>query len=288
MVSIIIPAYNAGAFLAETLQSVLVQTCTDWEILVIDDGSTDNTADVASSFADSRLRLIRQPNAGVSRSRNKGLELAGGEYLLFLDADDLLTPEFLAIRVAALDNDPGIGFAGGWVETFPKSSGLRKAVAEDPQNQVLFFDAKAVTIPSNYLFRKEVLLKNNIFFNPELSSTADRFFILQLSAICQGAVVEKDKGNLLYRVSENSMSGKVTPALIRDNEKFYGELKKKSLWPSRKSSFQSLYFLSLAKGFALVGSWGRAAGYLVRSFFAQPVYFAGQVLRGSARKQVTE
>ena len=102
MVSIIIPAYNAGAFLAETLQSVLVQTCTDWEILVIDDGSTDHTAEVASSFADSRLRLIRQPNAGVSRSRNKGLELAGGEYLLFLDADDLLTPEFLAIRVAAL------------------------------------------------------------------------------------------------------------------------------------------------------------------------------------------
>ncbi len=90
-ISVIIPAYNAERFLRETCQSLLNQTCPDWEVIIIDDGSQDATPDIARSFCtqDKRFRLISQPNAGVSAARNAGIDTARGEFIAFLDADDL-------------------------------------------------------------------------------------------------------------------------------------------------------------------------------------------------------
>jgi glycosyltransferase involved in cell wall biosynthesis len=277
MVSIIVPAYNAAAFIGETIESVLGQSYSDWELTVIDDGSTDQTAAIVAAVKDKRVRVVRQANSGVARARNNGLLAAQGEYLVFLDADDLMTPGFLELRVRALDEHPAAGFAGGLVETFPVAGKVRRAVARDPENEILFFNPDCVTVPSNYMFRKSILLQHKIFFNTTLSSTADRFFILELSKVTTGIVVEQEEGKLLYRYTSDSMSNRLSPSLIIDNEKFYYELKKKSLFPARKQLFKSLYFLSLSKGFALVGYRWRALGYLLRSFLNHPAYFAGQV-----------
>lgn len=95
MISIIIPLYNAARFIAETLQSVQAQTYTDWECLVIDDGSTDNGAEIVQRIAqaDTRIRYVYQSNAGPSAARNHGLRLAKGDYIQFLDADDWFPPQ---------------------------------------------------------------------------------------------------------------------------------------------------------------------------------------------------
>jgi glycosyltransferase involved in cell wall biosynthesis len=104
LVSIVIPAFNAGRTLLETLQSVSAQTHADLEIMVVDDGSADNTAEIAQAYGqtDPRVRLIRQPNGGVAAARNAGIRASAGEFVAFIDADDLWHPTKIAKQVARL------------------------------------------------------------------------------------------------------------------------------------------------------------------------------------------
>ncbi|WP_071150364.1 glycosyltransferase family 2 protein [Bacteroides ndongoniae] len=95
MISIIIPLYNKEHSIASTLQTVLNQTFQDFEIIIVNDGSTDHSIDEVSKITDSRIRLINQTNAGVSAARNRGIEEAKGEFIAFLDADDEWKPDYL-------------------------------------------------------------------------------------------------------------------------------------------------------------------------------------------------
>lgn len=115
-VSIIIPVFNGADTLAATVRSVLAQTELDWELLIIDDGSTDASIDLAESFAaaDRRIRVHAFPNAGQAIARNRGIERAIGDCLSFLDADDRWHPEKLAAQLAALEADPAAGWVYSW------------------------------------------------------------------------------------------------------------------------------------------------------------------------------
>jgi glycosyltransferase involved in cell wall biosynthesis len=105
LVSVIMPAYNAGRHLAESVRSVQAQTCAAWELIVVDDGSTDDTREVAQSLAaaDARVRCVRRPNGGQAAARNTGLGEARGRLIAFLDADDLWLPGKLAAQLAVLE-----------------------------------------------------------------------------------------------------------------------------------------------------------------------------------------
>jgi len=96
--SIIIPTYNRAKLCLEAVQSVLGQTCESWELIIVDDGSTDDTKEVLKETKDSRFQYVRQENTGPSAARNKGARLARGKYLAFLDSDDLWLPEKLATQ----------------------------------------------------------------------------------------------------------------------------------------------------------------------------------------------
>lgn len=116
LISVVIPLYNKEKLVARTLQTVLAQTFTDFEVVIVDDGSTDSSAAIVESFSDSRIRLIRQKNGGVSAARNKGIEEASGKYIAFLDADDEWDSEYLATMHSLIDAYPecdvfGIKFA---------------------------------------------------------------------------------------------------------------------------------------------------------------------------------
>ena len=126
-ISIVMPLYNKAETVLDSLRSVLVQTVTDWELIVIDDGSTDGGGEQVSTLGDTRVRLHWQLNAGVSAARNAGVELARADLVTFLDADDLWMPDFLAAILALRDEYPqACWFATGY-EIRPDSGPARVA-----------------------------------------------------------------------------------------------------------------------------------------------------------------
>ncbi len=108
-VSVIIPVFNAEAYIREAVLSVLNQTYSDYEILIINDGSTDRSLEICQQFDDSRIRIITQNNRGLAGARNTGIRNALGSYLAFLDADDLWLPDKLTQHVRHLKRDPAVG-----------------------------------------------------------------------------------------------------------------------------------------------------------------------------------
>src|SRR5690554_2562574 len=105
LVSILMPLYNAEKWLAQTIESVLAQTYSNWELIIVDDGSTDNSYEVAQCFAkkDSRIKVYKQKNKGACAARNKAFELSKGEYIQYLDADDLLSKNKIELQLKALE-----------------------------------------------------------------------------------------------------------------------------------------------------------------------------------------
>jgi glycosyltransferase involved in cell wall biosynthesis len=116
-VTVVIPVYNREKYLGIAVDSILSQTFPDFELLVIDDGSNDGSIAVVRSYGDPRIRLVcNDTNLGVSPTRNKGIQLARGEYLAFLDSDDWACPERLAKQTAFLDSHPDYAAVGSWIE----------------------------------------------------------------------------------------------------------------------------------------------------------------------------
>lgn len=149
VVSVVIPCHDYGHYLPQAVHSVLAQTYPDWELVVVDDGSTDDTAAVARSLiADHpgrRIRLLRQANAGVSAARNAGIAATAGRYVLPLDADDVIAPTMLERTVAVLDRRPEIAIVSTDVSVFT-DDGL---------------PAQALQLPA---YDKDLLLRRLIMF----------------------------------------------------------------------------------------------------------------------------
>ncbi len=113
LISVIIPAYNQADYLAAAVHSVLDQTYRNIEVIVVDDGSTDQTAEIGQSFADPRVRYFHQENRGLSGARNTGIRNARGDYLSYLDSDDLFLPDKLSLLAKVLDATPEVGLVAG-------------------------------------------------------------------------------------------------------------------------------------------------------------------------------
>ncbi|MDY6948160.1 MAG: glycosyltransferase family 2 protein [Pseudomonadota bacterium] len=122
-ISVIVPTHNSARLLGESLDSILAQTLRPEQVIVVDDGSTDDTAAVVGRYKDRRIQYIRQPHGGVARARNAGLEAARGEYLTFLDAGDRWRPIFLEMMHAFLSEDPTVGSVFGNFVRFQHGTG---------------------------------------------------------------------------------------------------------------------------------------------------------------------
>jgi glycosyltransferase involved in cell wall biosynthesis len=116
LVSVVIPVYNGARFLAEAIESVLAQTYRTFEVVVVDDGSTDSTPDIARGYTS--VRYVRRAHEGTAAARNHGVRNSTGEFLAFLDADDLWMPDKLRLQMQAFEADPGLEIVSGLVEQF--------------------------------------------------------------------------------------------------------------------------------------------------------------------------
>lgn len=117
-ISVLLPVYNGCSFLASSIESVLAQTFADFELLILNDGSTDNSAAIAQGYLDSRIRYFEHPNMGLPATLNEGARFARGEFLFRQDQDDLSYPDRFARQVAELDAHPELALLGTWARIF--------------------------------------------------------------------------------------------------------------------------------------------------------------------------
>jgi glycosyltransferase involved in cell wall biosynthesis len=219
-ISIIIPCYNAERFLAETLESVLSQTFTDYEIILIDDGSTDNTAEVIKSFG-IKVKAEFGLNRGASAARNRGTELAQGKYIQYLDADDLLKPDALEKKVNALELSGAEVAYSDWQRLEEKENGqfvpgdiiTRKIEDVHPNPQIaLFTDFWAP--PAALLYHRRIV--NAIgSWNESLPIIQDARFLLD-AALVGGKFVYVPGVGANYRVHNISFSRRNPVAFVKD------------------------------------------------------------------------
>lgn len=209
-ISVIVPAYNASRTIQETIESVFNQTCSDFELLVINDGSQDTTAEIVSNIQDPRLKLFSYSNAGVSAARNRGLAKASGEFVAFLDADDLWTPDKLAAQLAALQANPQAAVAYSWVDNIDESghflsSGWHICASGDIHAQLLM--GNFIQSCSNNLIRREALSTVG-GFEESLSPAEDWDIWLRLAS--RYPFVALPQIHVLYRRSGNSASSNLS------------------------------------------------------------------------------
>jgi glycosyltransferase involved in cell wall biosynthesis len=163
-ITIIIPTYNRADFLGQAVDSVLAQTYKNWELLIIDDASTDSTGSIVAAYAqkDSRIRSIKnETNLGISKTRNRGLHEARGTYIAMLDSDDIwLDPEKLAKQIAAFEKNPKLAIVGTWItqidETGKTLRNIEFALSDaDIRRTFVYYNS---IVQSSVLFLKQAAL----------------------------------------------------------------------------------------------------------------------------------
>jgi glycosyltransferase involved in cell wall biosynthesis len=208
-VSVIMPAYNVEDYVAEAIRSVLAQTFGDFELIVVDDGSTDRTAAVvvAAAAGDARVRLVRQQNRGLAGARNTALRQGRGELFALLDSDDLWEPEFLAEQVAILRDRPDVDVVtgNGWMLGGAEHGELARPCPDarpEPDLASILGDERAVFIMS--VFRRAVYEIVGCF-DEGLRTNEDYDFWLR-AAICGCRFVRNDRPLGHYRIRTDSLS----------------------------------------------------------------------------------
>ena len=209
LISVIIPVYNGEKTIKETILSVLNQTFEDWELIIINDGSTDSTIEIITQIQDNRIRVFNFENAGLARSRNRGIDHSQGEFISFLDADDLWTTDKLEAQFQTLQNNPKVMVAYSWTDYIDQSSQFlhsgRHITINGNVYQHLLVN-NFLENGSNPLIRKQAL--NQVGgFDSSINSVADWDMWLRLAAGYQFVAVPLPQ--ILYRVSARSMSSQI-------------------------------------------------------------------------------
>ncbi|MBD2730343.1 glycosyltransferase [Nostoc sp. FACHB-892] len=210
-ISVIIPAYNAEKTIKETIESVQQQTFTDFELIVINDGSQDKTLEILHTIKDERLQIFSYENGGLPEARNRGIKRASGEFVSFLDADDLWTPDKLELQLVALQQNPDAGVAYSWnLCMFEKEGTLSFVNAASPPFEGNVYPnlllENFVGNGSNILLRRQVI-ESVGNFDRTLKSFEDWEFYLRVASVWNFVLIPQRQ--IIYRKVSSSMTSKV-------------------------------------------------------------------------------
>lgn len=229
--SIVIPAYNAEKTISRCLDSVLAQNYFDYEVIVVNDGSTDNTDKICAKYIenDEKVRLISQKNKGVSAARNTGISEANGEYILFIDADDYIENNTFGFLLGGIEdkhdgalfgyNLLGIGNWGSDIDVLRRmiekngndisaSNILEHVLTINPDEELLGYSVR-------YLYKREIIKRNSIKFDTSLRISEDYKFIVEYLRHSK-LIYVLDKKLYNYDVNEFSSTSKYIPSLNDD------------------------------------------------------------------------
>lgn len=205
------PAYNAEKYIAEAIKSAFEQTYSNWELIIIDDGSKDNTRTIAQDFHDPRITLVHQSNSGEATARNHALSLSKGEYVAFLDSDDCYLPNHLEETVGYLRVHPN--YSGVYSDGFycnqvnsrlEKLSSHRIAPVEGRIYHHVVHTSSVFGPPLCVVLKREVITRNNLTFDPEITIGPDWDFFIRYSDHSEFGSLNVT--TCLYRVHGNNIS----------------------------------------------------------------------------------
>ncbi len=252
LISIIIPAYNQGHYLASAVQSCLQQTYPEFEIIIIDDGSTDDTRQVVESFEYPAINYIYQSNRGLSGARNTGIRHSSGEFLTFLDSDDRFLPEKLALLVDEMLRNPDLGFAAGQALLIDQNGNPIPSTFDSqlpaPLSQLALgnpFHVGSVLLRSRW--REKIG-----FFDETLRSYEDWDFWLRLAlANCPMAVVSKPVSLYRFHTAQMTRNGaQMTNANMAVLQKVYSRTDLPQDWLAIKPlAYSHAHLRAAAHGF---------------------------------------
>jgi len=211
LVSVMMPAYNAESYIGQAIESVLAQSNANWELVIVDDGSEDRTAEVASGFDDKRIKIVQQMNGGEAAARNTALRHVQGEFLAFLDADDLYLPNHLALTVAYLTSHPqadGVYTDGYYIDQTGRQlqslSSRRRGPFEGNLFEEIVYGSDVFGPPACVLLRTNLINNQALIFDEDIVIGPDWDFFTKFAEV--GNFGYLDQVTCLYRLHMSNIS----------------------------------------------------------------------------------
>ncbi|EME20387.1 glycosyltransferase family 2 protein [Rhodococcus triatomae] len=289
LVTVLVPAYNAALHLRESIDTILAQDFRDFELLVVDDGSTDDTPAVLASVDDPRLRVVRQDNTGLVGALNRGLDEARGEFVARMDADDPMPAGRLSAQMRAMHADPGLIVCGTDYELFGAATGrVRMPLSDKACRQRMLMGSPHCG--ASVMIRSSVLDRTGLRFRPEFAHAEDYRMWAEMSE--HGRLGNLPMVGYLYRIHESQVSAvhsaeqrQAHLRIAREHALAVG------VRPLSDAALTALLWspapsgpLPIALARAIVGIAGPAAAAVVRAPGVETVRFTGRkVLEAVAR-----
>lgn len=254
LVSIITAVFNGEKYIAESIKSVLTQNYQNFELIIVNDGSWDNTLEQINQFEDSRIKLINQENQGPAAARNNGISEANGKYIAILDSDDLFKPTKLEKQVEFLNASNDFVAVGSFAEVIDENGEFVFVLEKETNSTVLANDIsiRSPFIHSSVLFKKEIFLKAGMY--PDIPPVEDRFLFAKMAQY--GQLMNLTSPELSYRLNpkgismnNHSFKGDINIALQAYLES--GELKRHLIQYDPDKTSEHSYNILLAKKYLL-------------------------------------
>lgn len=203
-ISVILPVYNTERYIKEAIQSIVDQTFQNWELILIDDASTDGTLEIAQSFKDSRVKIVQNPsNMRVVKSLNLGIRLSSGKYVARMDADDISHPLRLEKQFKYLEEHKDVMLCGTWVQSIGGENRVIRAPLRHEQIQASFLFHNVIVHPS-VMFRREAFMREGMLYDETFTNAED--YDLWIRAIEKLGFANIGGVLLKYRVHDRNVS----------------------------------------------------------------------------------
>lgn len=222
-ISVVMPVYNAATYLQQAIDSILNQSFTDFELLVIDDGSTDQSVEIISAITDKRIVFLRnERNRGLIYTLNRGLEYARGIYVARMDADDISHQARFALQVEYMDQHPEIGVCGTWMETFGGQVSQIVKNPIDPAMARCLLLFRTVVVHPSVMIRRSILADYGLRYSPEYQHAEDYEFWNRFSRVT--SITNLPQVLLRYRMSDEQISRKHWQAQMQSHQRAQVEI----------------------------------------------------------------
>jgi len=229
-VSVVMSVYNSEQYLRKAVESIITQTFNDWEFIIVNDGSTDNTCKILEEFTDTRIRVLNQINTGLPKALNNGILNSRGEFIARMDADDIALPTRLETQVKFLEQHPDIGIVGSGVYVI-SSSGKIKGILNYPLNDK---EIRKNLIKRNCFIHPSVMIRKKVFeevgyYNPLFTNSEDYELWFRIAEHYKLANIEEPL--LMYRVFDRNITTQRQRRMLLEGIYLRFRAIKKGLYP---------------------------------------------------------